>query len=734
MSWVTIIWSMIASACLTLAAVYLLVWCKQRTAWASLLFSLTAMATAAMAFCELEMMRAETPGQFGTALRWIHVAAFVVIVSLIGFVLFYMRAGRPWLAWTVCTLRTFSLLLNFLTGQNLNYREVTGLRHVPFLGESVSVGEGVSNPWMLVGQLSLLLFVVFVADATITVWRRGDRRQVLVLGGSIVFFVLATTVQSVLALWQIVHAPITPSLFYMSIVAAMAFEMSRVALRSEQLSDDLRESEERMTLAAEAAGIGVWMWNIARNQIWGSERWLRLFGFEPGAAVSFEMLVQRVHPDDRERVEREVRRALEDRSDYMADYRVVLPDGTQRWIAARGRMYPGTHEKPARMLSATIDITERKRTEEALQNSEEKFRQFFKNTPDYCYIISTEGNILHVNEAALKTLGYKREELVGQPLARIYAPESVARMEDLLNRWKESGQIRDEEMVIVTRKGERRVVILNVGAVKDKDGMILHSTSVQTDITGRKQAELEIVQQRNELAHVGRVSTISQLASTLAHELNQPLGAILRNAEAAELFLQSDPPDLEEVRAILADIRKDDQRAGEVIDRMRALLKRRGLEHTTLDIVELVEDVVPLVHPDAVSRRVRLDIEVPRNLPPVRGDRVHLQQVLLNLILNGMDAMGEVPAEARRLTVRARQADAGTIEVAIADAGHGVPAEKFARLFEPFFTTKPNGMGLGLPISSTIIEAHGGRIWAENSSAGATFYFTVPVTTERVAS
>jgi hypothetical protein len=146
MSWVTIIWSMVASACLTLAAVYLLVWCKKRTAWANLLFSLTAVATATMAFCELWMMRAETPGQFATALRWLHVPAFVIIVSLIGFVLFHMRAGRPWLAWTICTLRTVSLLLNFLTGQNLNYREVTVLRHIPFLGDSVSVAEGVSNP------------------------------------------------------------------------------------------------------------------------------------------------------------------------------------------------------------------------------------------------------------------------------------------------------------------------------------------------------------------------------------------------------------------------------------------------------------------------------------------------------------------------------------------------------------------------------------------------------------
>ena len=181
------------------------------------------------------------------------------------------------------------------------------------------------------------------------------------------------------------------------------------------------------------------------------------------------------------------------------------------------------------------------------------------------------------------------------------------------------------------------------------------------------------------------------------------------------------------MRAILADICKDDHRAGEVIDHMRALLKRRGLERVELHVAELVDEVLVLVQPDAASRQVRLGVEVPRTLPPVRGDRVQLQQVLLNLILNGMDAMADVPAEGRRLVVRARQADAGTVEVAIADRGHGVAAEKLGRLFEPFFTTKPDGMGLGLPISATIIGAHGGRIWAESGPTGATFYFTLPV-------
>ena len=187
MSWVTIIWAMIASACLVLALVHVLVWWQRREAQDNLLFALTAVATAAFAGCELWMMRAQTPEAFGIAMRWTHVPAWVLILSLVGFVRLYLRAGRLWLAWMVCGLRTLSLILNFVCTPNLNYREITGLLHVSFLGETVAVAEGAPNPWMLIGQLSLLLLVIFVADAAITVWQRGDRRQALLVGGSIVF-------------------------------------------------------------------------------------------------------------------------------------------------------------------------------------------------------------------------------------------------------------------------------------------------------------------------------------------------------------------------------------------------------------------------------------------------------------------------------------------------------------------------------------------------------------------
>ena len=243
----------------------------------------------------------------------------------------------------------------------------------------------------------------------------------------------------------------------------------------------------------------------------------------------------------------------------------------------------------------------------------------------------------------------------------------------------------------------------------------------------RRWAEAEILAQRMELAHVARVSTMGQLSSALTHELNQPLGAILRNAEAAEILLQNDQPNLDEVRAILADIRRDDRRAGDVIDRMRTLFKRRSLVSNRLALRNLVEETVALARSDAEARQVKMSVQISPLSPMVWGDRVQLQQVLLNLILNGMDAMDTTPRSRRSLVVQVRETKDGYLQVAVSDCGTGIAPDDAAHIFEPFFTTKPNGMGMGLAISRTIIEAHGGDIRAErNTPEGTTFTFTLP--------
>jgi PAS domain S-box-containing protein len=589
MSWVTIVWSATASACLTLAAIHLLVWFQRRTVWADLLFALSAVAVASYAGLELAMMRADTPEQFATELRWLHVPVWIVTVSLVGFVRLRLQAGRPWLAWGFCGLRTAALLLNFVVGQNLNYREVTALRHIPFLGESVSVGVGVPNPWMLVGQLSLLLFLVFNADAMISVWRRGDRRQALLTGGSILLFALTGIVQAVLVLWQLVDWPLSQSVFYLGIVLAMGYEIGREALRASHLSDALLESEARMTLASEAAGIGVWIWTLATDRVWGSERWLRLHGYATDATVTLAQVLARIDLDDRERMRSEVRDAGRSGGAFTLEYRVVLPDGVVRWILTSGRMYVDPQGKPARILG------------------------------------------------------------------------------------------------------------------------------VAADVTGRKESERQIEQQRDQLAHLGRVMNLSELSGALAHELNQPLAIILTNAQAAQRLLQQQPPDLSEAREILVDIVSEDERAGEIIKRLRGLLKTGETHLQPLSVNELVEDVLRIVRSGLAERGVKVHVALDASVPPVIGDRIQLQQVLLNLILNAGDAMSASPPSGRHLTLATTHHDR-MARISVSDTGCGLPSNP-ERVFEAFYTTKKEGLGLGLSICRSIARAHNGRLWAEPMGA-----------------
>ena len=609
MSLITILWSMSASACLTLAAINFLVWCRDRKAWANLFFSLLATGTGAFAFCELAMMRAGTPAEFAAVLKWSHVAVWLLILSLVWFLRIFLNAGRLWLAWTICGLRTLALLLNFLVGQNLNYLEVTHLRPVRFFGETVQTGEGTPNPWMVVGQLSLVLLFLFAADASIAVWRRGERHRAITVGGSTVLFMLFGTAQSVFVFWGLIEQPIVATLSFMGLVGVMGYELSSETLQASQLGRKLQESEaglheseERMRLAVEAADFGVLVRDFRQSAMWGSERWRALFGFSGTETLEFDAVIQRIHPDDRDALHSALDRARSGYGIYDTEFRVVLPGGEVRWIGARGRVEFDGAGKPA------------------------------------------------------------------------------------------------------------------------------FARSVSHDLTGQKEAEKEAQRLRRDIAHVDRVSIMGQLASALAHEINQPLGAILRNAEAAELFLQEKSPDLDEIRAILADIRKDDQRAGSVIDRMRALLKRRDLDKKAVDVGELIAEVAALIRPDAAARHVTFELAVAENLPPAFGDAVHLQQVLLNLIVNGMDAVDEANRGEKCVKLTASFDAPKAIGISVSDSGPGIPGDKLDHIFDPFFTTKANGMGMGLPICRTIIAAHNGRLWVENGSqGGASFRFTLPI-------
>jgi two-component system, LuxR family, sensor kinase FixL len=498
----------------------------------------------------------------------------------------------------------------------------------------------------------------------------------------------------------------------------------------------LRESEERMTLAVEAAQFGIWGWNIARNEVWGSERWRHLFGFVSGEDVSLERVMQRIHQDDRETVDREVRRAIADRNDYAGEFRVVLPDGTQRWIASRGRGHRGANETPARMLGAAIDITERKRTEEALRASEARLAAGTELAGLGYYEVDYGERTCFIDERFRDICGVPPSLQQGlQPVE--FWMEHV-HPDDRQSLFDERQKLHDGRVDRISAEyrylhpthGQKWVHHSARSAGRSAAGDGIRTFGVIRDITATKRAELETHELRNNLAHLARVTTLGALSGSLAHELNQPLGIMLSNAQAAQELLAQEPPDVAEVQAILSDIVAADRRAGEVIERLRALLKHGQASLLPLPLNQLVDEVLHLARADLIGRGVTVARELAPDLPPIAGDRVQLQQIVLNLILNAAEAMATNPPGARRLHLQTMLYQ-GRVRVSVRDEGSGLPAD-VERLFQPFYTTKPHGLGMGLAICRSLVAAHHGRLWAEpHPERGAVFHFELPVAETR---
>ena len=371
----------------------------------------------------------------------------------------------------------------------------------------------------------------------------------------------------------------------------------------------------------------------------------------------------------------------------------------------------------------------RKRTDQALRESELRLSLATDSAGAGLWVLEWSTGEFWANATARSIFGYTADERLN--LARFETsvfPADWIRVRDSISNAAKTGAPVDLEYRIKLDDGTVRWIASRGRPFFKANGEPERLVGLSLDITGQRKAEGEAKELRNALAHSDRVGLLGHLASALAHELSQPLGAILRNAEAAEIILNEPSPDLEELRAIVEDILRDDHRAGDVIDRLRSLLKRGSLNPQPISLAEVVGEVLSLVRADAAVRHVRLESSIASKLPLVLGDKIHLQQVLINLLVNAMDALDGVAQDERLVRVTVRRVGAAAIEVEVADKGHGIAKEHLPRLFEPFFTTKGSGMGIGLPVSKTIIEAHKGKLWAENDPAGgARFRFTVPV-------
>ncbi len=603
-SWITLLWAMVSAACLTLAAVHLPLWLRDRSAWPSFFFSLLCVANACLALSEMQMLHARTPDAYAAAMRLAHVPILAMVVAVVGFISSYFNVGRRWLGYAAIALRTASLLPNFLTGQSLNLSTISSIDRLEFLGERASIAVGTPSPWIALDELSLALLVIFLVDASIGAWRRGARREALTVGGGLLLFSLAGTIQALLVFTGVLRMPITISLFSLAIVIAMAYELSGKLLAANRLAQDLHESRKRMALATEAAEVGTWMFEFGARSLWTNPRARTVFGFSPTEAPDVEALLSRVDTMDLTAVREVFSASQSTSSDCQTEFRIHPGGDTTRvrWVSARGRVELDERGRPQRMRGACNDVTE------------------------------------------------------------------------------------------------------------------------------RKEIEKQMVQLRLDVAHAARVSAMGHLATGLAHEINQPLGAIMRNAETALLLLKSPQTDMQEIREVLTDILDDDERAGAVIDRMRAMLRRSEIEFRPLGIDALLSEVAALVRSDAAVRRVRLMTKVADGLPPVWGDPVHLQQVLLNLISNGMDAVEEANPKDRCITISATRGSADIVEFAVSDTGPGIAQDHLEQIFDSFYTTKASGLGMGLAISRSLVEAHGGRLWAENrQGGGSSLRFTLPI-------
>jgi two-component system sensor kinase FixL len=356
--------------------------------------------------------------------------------------------------------------------------------------------------------------------------------------------------------------------------------------------------------------------------------------------------------------------------------------------------------------------------------TEERFRLVVESTPNAMLMVNRLGEIVLANQQTERLFGFRQDELLGQPFELLF-PERLRTAPAIsLREFFAAPAFRGigngAELFGLRKNGSEFPLEIGLTPIESPSGLL--ALAAVTDNTERRRAE----EARRELVHASRLAVLSEFTASIAHEINQPLGAILSNADAAELLLESSTPPLDEVRRILADIRSDDLRASEVIRKLRALLRRGEVERQPVDLNGVVRDVSTILRAEAQRRDIEIKLQLATNPCVVWGDRVHLQQVLLNLIVNGFEAMSESGSE-RRVTIVTAEV-AGEVLVSVADSGSGIPAERLPRLFERFFSTKQDGMGMGLAISRSLVEEHGGRIWADSTPGqGTTFHFALPL-------
>ena len=484
----------------------------------------------------------------------------------------------------------------------------------------------------------------------------------------------------------------------------------------------LHDSKQRIDLAAKAAGLIVWTWDIARDEVWLSDKDRALFGFSQSENLNAERVRTVVHPEDRQLLRQLVEKSLTTDEEIEAEYRIVLANGNVRWVTRRGRVEFDGDGKPAWERGVLMDITERKQ-------AEEKFRLAVEASPSGIVLVDREGKIVLANNHVEELFGYQREELVGK-FVDVLVPERFGGKHSAHRaRFFAAPTARmmgaGRELFARRKDGSEFPVEIGLNPIETGDGMLVLAAVV--DISARKRAEAEAVQHREELGHLSRVAAMGELAASIAHELNQPLSGITSNASAGQRFIDRGDVSLAELRELLADISADGRRAGDVIRGIQSMVKKGIPARQRVNLNDLVMNVAQMVKPNAMLQSCQVETLLEPSLPVIEADPIQLQQVLLNLVINAFDAMRDTSAGCRKVVIATERNGHDAIRTSVRDYGTGIPEEVRERVFDQFFTTKGKGLGMGLAIVRSIVKSHGGTIEAENvDDGGARFHFTLP--------
>ena len=546
-------------------------------------------------------------------------------------------------------------------------------------------------------------------------------------------------VRSIVSLPLVNHAKLVGVLYLENTLAPHVFAPARIAvlkllasqaaiaLENARLYRDLSEREAKIRRLVDANIIGITIWQIGGQILEANGAFLRIVGYDREDLVAGRLRWTDLTPP--EWLERRERLWIPE----LKRMGMVQPF-EQEYIRKNGERVPvligmaAFDEHREQGVSFVVDLTERKRSEEALRESEERFRTLIQ----FSFEVYWESDAQH---------RFTRQEF-GEGFADAPDPGSeigktrweVPYLEPDAEGWRKHREtldahlpFRDFELARPTRDGGKRYVSISGLPVFDKAGRFTGYRGVGRDISERKRAAETLREAQTELTHANRLATMGELTASIAHEVSQPITGALMNADAALHFLDKDPPQLEQARQAIGSILKDTDRASGIIGRIRALVKRAQPQMDRLDINEAIRDVIELSRSEALKNGISVQTELARNLPLVEGDRVQLQQVVLNLVLNAIQAMGPAADGAGEVLITTAQAEARGVLVEVKDLGPGLEPGSFERIFEPFYTTKPGGLGVGLSICRSIIEAHGGRLWVTaNTPRGAIFHFTVP--------